>query len=84
MNNQQLTLEDLYKHIENINKINNIQIENKKMSFSENMLWKCFNLFQNNDIININKINIPNECLDNNDFIKNYNKLFKTYHFLHP
>lgn len=69
-----ITLEDLYKHIQNIKELNNIQNNKKKLSISDNMIAECFKLFKNDDIIKIHKIDIPIDELDNN-FENNYNKM---------
>jgi len=70
-----LTLEDIFKYIQNIKEQNNIQINKKKLSPMDNMIAKCFKLFKNDDIIKIYKINICVEYLQNTDFLNNYNKM---------
>ena len=70
-----LTLEDIFKYIQNIKEQNNIQINKKKLSPMDNMIAKCFKLFKNDDIIKIHKINICVEYLQNTDFLNNYNKM---------
>ena len=67
--------QDFYKHIQNIIELNNIKCNKKKLSPSDNMISECFRLYKNDDIIQINKINIPIEFLQNTEFINNYNKM---------
>ena len=73
--NNYVTLEELYKHIQNIKELNNIQNNKKKLSISDNMIAECFKLFKNDDIIKIHNIEIPLEYIQNSNFTENYNKM---------